>query len=178
MSYGKHPETGQAILRAILGVIFVSHGAPKLLGGVGATVDFFGQIGIPLAGLAAWLVTLLEVFGGMGLVVGFLVTPLSVLFIIHMLMGILLVHMANGWYVIGPGQGGAEFNVLLIAGLLSVVLTGPGRPSLNEWLTSGPAGEAGAAGSTAAEERAGAEERAPGREEVGPSSGAGETSSG
>ncbi|NIP57629.1 MAG: DoxX family protein [Gemmatimonadetes bacterium] len=122
--------TGQLILRLAIGVIFLTHGLPKLLGGVGATGEFFAQIGIPLAGLAAWLVTLLETFGGALLITGTLVTPIAALLSIHMLLGILLVHLSNGWYVLGPGQGGAEFNVLLIAGLISLMVTGKGSPAL------------------------------------------------
>lgn len=121
---------GQLLLRLTIGVIFLSHGLPKLLGGVGATGEFFAQIGIPLAGLAAWVVALLETFGGALLIAGTLVTPVAALLSVHMLLGILLVHLSNGWYVVGPGQGGAEFNVLLIAGLVSLIVTGKGSPAL------------------------------------------------
>jgi len=122
---------GQLVLRLTIGVIFVSHGLPKLLGGVGATGEFFAQLGIPLAGLAAWVVALLETFGGALLIAGTLVTPVAALLSVHMLLGILLVHLSNGWYVVGPGQGGAEFNVLLIAGLVSLIVTGKGSPALD-----------------------------------------------
>lgn len=43
-----------------------------------------------------------------------------------MATGIALVHAPNGFYVIGPGQGGYEFNLLLIAVLLTLILAGPG----------------------------------------------------
>lgn len=72
--------------------------------------------------------TLLGVAGGVLLLIGLLVPPVAVLLASHMLVGILLVHGANGWYVVGPGQGGAEFNVLLIAGLLALVFAGSGPP--------------------------------------------------
>lgn len=129
-------DLGQLVLRVTIGIIFLSHGIPKLLGGVGATGEFFGQIGIPLPGLMAWVVTLLETGGGAILVAGALVAPVAVLLMIHMFLGIVLVHISAGWFVVGPGQGGAEFNVLLIAGLVSLVLTGKGAPAL------GPSGGA------------------------------------
>lgn len=131
MKRGFDPELGLAILRVVLGVIFIAHGAPKLFGGVGATAGFLGQLGIPLAGLFAWVITLLEFFGGISLVAGFLVTPLSALLGFHMLMGIILVHAGNGFYVVGPGQGGVEFNLLIIAGLLVMILAGPGKAAVD-----------------------------------------------
>lgn len=75
-----------------------------------------------------------EFGGGVALILGLFVSLLSILFIVHMTTGILLVHLAQGWYVVGPGQGGMEFNVLLIASLLALLLVGPGRPSVDEAL--------------------------------------------
>jgi len=131
MKRGLNPELGLAILRVVLGVIFIAHGYPKIAGGVAGTGQFLGQLGIPLAGFFAWVVTLLEFFGGIALVIGFLVTPISLLLSFHMLLGIILVHAPNGFYVVGPGQGGLEFNLLLIAALLGLVFVGPGMAALD-----------------------------------------------
>lgn len=119
-------SAGLAILRLTVGVIFLSHGIPKLLGGIPGTADFLGQVGVPAPGLAAWAVALLEVGGGLLLILGLLVVPVAILFVIHMALGIVLVHLAQGWYVVGPGQGGAEFNTLLIAASVALALGGPG----------------------------------------------------
>ncbi len=144
MKRGLNPELGLAVLRIVLGVIFIAHGYPKIAGGVAGTGEFFGQLGVPLAGFFAWVVTLLEFFGGIALVVGFLVTPVSLLLSFHMLVGIVLVHAPEGFYVIGPGQGGLEFNLLLIAALLSMVLVGPGMAALDTRARSeGPGGSTG-----------------------------------
>lgn len=124
-------EIGLTILRATIGFIFVTHGAAKLYGGVGATAAFLAQLGVPAAAPTAWALMVLEVFGGAALVAGFLVRPLAVLFCIHMITGILLVHGAEGWYVVGPGRNGAEFNVLLVAGLLTLLLAGPGAAAFD-----------------------------------------------
>lgn len=122
-----NPRLGQMILRIVIGLIFVAHGGAKLFGGVSGTVEFFGHLGIPLPLLAAWLITLLEFVGGMFLIVGLFVLPTAILLAVHMLVGIILVHIPNGFFVIGPdAAGGYEFNLLLIAGLLSLLLGGPG----------------------------------------------------
>ncbi len=66
--------------------------------------------------------------------VGFLVVPIAALLGVHMLTGIFLVHLPNGFYVIGPGSGGYELNLLLIAGLLTLILAGSGIATLQSRL--------------------------------------------
>ncbi|MFQ5678031.1 MAG: DoxX family protein [Gemmatimonadota bacterium] len=126
MRRGLHPQLGLAILRVVLGVTYLAHGAPKLIGGVGFTTQMLGELGFPAPLYWAWLITVLEFFGGLLLIVGFLVTPIALLLCVEMFLGIVLVHAAGGWYVIGPGHDGVEFNVVLIAALLTLVFAGPG----------------------------------------------------
>lgn len=147
-SDGANPPVGLAILRVVIGVVFVAHGAPKLFGGgVEGLAGMLGNLGVPMAGGAAWIVTLLEFFGGLALIVGFLVLPVALLLSFHMLMGIVLVHAPNGFFVIGPGQGGIEFNLVLIAGLLTLMLAGPGFAALDARLGGGELTTAGSPGS-------------------------------
>ncbi len=109
MDRGVNPDLGLAILRVVVGVIFIAHGAPKIFGGMEGTAGFFGSLGIPLPIVAAWMISLLEFLGGIALIAGFLVTPIALLLTTHMLIGILLVHAANGFYVVGPeAQGGVS----------------------------------------------------------------------
>lgn len=131
MDRGINPGLGLAILRVALGVTFLAHGLPKLFGGIEMTAGMFEGMGIPAPALAAWLVALLETVGGLLLIIGFLVTPASLLLAGHMLLGIIIVHAANGWYVLERGQGGVEFNVVLIASLLMLVFGGSGTASID-----------------------------------------------
>lgn len=132
MKKGVNPQLGLAILRVVLGVIFIAHGAPKLFaGGMAGTVGFFASLGIPLPLIAAWLIALLEFVGGIALILGFFVTPVALLLIVHMLAGIVLVHAPNGFYVIGGGQGGIEFNLVLAAAALMLVFGGPGLAAID-----------------------------------------------
>ncbi|MFQ5746077.1 MAG: DoxX family protein [Gemmatimonadota bacterium] len=131
MNRGSNPQLGLTVLRVVLGVTFIAHGAPKLFGGLDMTSGFFGQLGVPLPTLAAWGVALLEFLGGLGLIAGLLVTPLSILLGMEMFLGIIFLHARNGWYVVGGGSDGVEFNVLLIAALLMLILGGPGLAALD-----------------------------------------------
>ncbi|WP_419167763.1 DoxX family protein [Candidatus Palauibacter sp.] len=127
---GRKPGLGLFILRVVIGLIFVMHGWPKLAGGIPDTAAFLGSLGVPLSAVAAWGIALLETAGGACLVVGLFVTPVALLLVAHMLAGIFLVHLANGFYVVGPGQGGIEFNLLLVAGLLTLLFAGSGIATL------------------------------------------------
>ena len=127
MNRGLNPGLGLALLRVVLGVIFMVHGGAKLVAGVGGTAGFFETLGIPAPTLAAWGITLLEAGGGALLLVGFLVVPVAALLTLHMLTGIFLVHIPNGFFVIGSGSGGYEFNLLLAAALLAMIFVGPGN---------------------------------------------------
>jgi len=131
MKNGLNPELGLAILRVVLGVIFLAHGIPKLTAGVEGTTAFFGTLGIPAAGFVAWFIALLESVGGTLLLLGWFVTPAALLLAVHMFTGIVLVHAANGFYVVGPGQGGIEFNLLLVASLLGMIFCGPGLAAVD-----------------------------------------------
>ena len=131
MKNGMNPELGLTILRVVLGVIFIAHGLPKLTGGIEGTVQFLGAVGIPAPIVAAWFIALLETLGGLMLLVGFFVTPVSLLLVIEMMTGIVLVHAPNGFYVIGPGAGGVEFNLLLVASLLVMMFCGAGLAAID-----------------------------------------------
>ena len=84
MQRGVNPDLGLAILRVVLAVIFIAHGAPRLFGGVEGLAGFLGSLGVPLPVAVAWLITVLEFFGGLSLLVGFLVTPVALLLAAHL----------------------------------------------------------------------------------------------
>ena len=130
MKNGINPELGLAILRIVLGVIFVEHGWPKI-GGIEGTATFLGGLGIPAPLIAAWALTILELGGGILLLVGFLVTPVALLLTVHMFLGIVTVHAARGFYVVGLGTAGIEFNLLLAASLMMLVFGGPGLAAID-----------------------------------------------
>lgn len=101
----------------------MAHGYPKLID-VEGTQGFFGNIGLPPE--MALLIGLLEFIGGLVLVLGILTRISSILLIGDMVGAILLVKMQRGFV------GGAELDLLLLAGCAALLIAGPGRISI-EW---------------------------------------------
>ena len=128
------------LLRLGLGAVFIAHGGQKLFGwfgghGLTATVAGFEKAGIPMP--LAYLVPITEFFGGLGLITGIL-ARLSALGIgIVMLVAILKVHLANGFFMnweraTGKGEG-FEYHILALVIALAVLLSGPGRLAFADW---------------------------------------------
>jgi putative oxidoreductase len=132
------PSWAPIPLRLILAIGYIYHGLPKLASMAGHDM-FAGMLtgmGIPLPGVMAWVVGALEVFGGLALLLGLFVTWTAILLLVEMVVALLMVHLPNGFNAIhitgmsdqGPvfGMPGAEFTLLYISALLSLLLSGPG----------------------------------------------------
>src|SRR5918992_3884113 len=114
---------GPLPIRILAGITFVAHGLPKFED-IAGTQGFFGNIGLPPE--LALPIGLLEVIGGIFLIVGILTRISAALLIIDMIGAIVLVKLPDGFV------GGYELESLLIAISVSLLLTGPGRLSI-EW---------------------------------------------
>ena len=105
-------EVGIVILRVVLGLIFFVHGLSKFQGGITNTVGFFDSIGIP--GFMAYVIALIELIGGIALILGIGTQIVSVLFAVIMLGAIFTVKLPAG--LLGNGQmAGYELELTLLA---------------------------------------------------------------
>lgn len=120
-----NPALALLVLRFAVGAIFATHGYQKLfvMGHEGVT-GFFTQIGVPMAGIAAWGISLLEFAGGLARMAGAFTRILAVLFVCDMIVAIALVLLPKGW-------GGYELEFLLASGSLAIVLAGAGAYSID-----------------------------------------------
>ena len=121
------------VLRLVLGVIFIAHGAQKLFGSFGGpglkgTAGFFEQLDIKPPYLMAVLAGLAEFVGGILVAVGFLAPVAAVALIVTMAVAVLTVHLKNGFFA---QNGGYEFNLALAGIALTVLLAGAGALSLD-----------------------------------------------
>jgi putative oxidoreductase len=136
-------------LRVLLGIGFIVHGFPKLFVPEG-NVQFAAmlqQLGIPAPGLMAWVVGIVEFFGGLALIIGLATWLVSALLIVDMLVAMFTVHLGAGFLfmqVAGTtpegapvlGMPGVEVNLIYLAGLLALFVGGPGPLSVDERLQS------------------------------------------
>ena len=128
-------------LRMILGVGFMVHGWAKWSRGPAAFAELLKQAHVPLPFANAWLVTLLEIFGGLALLMGAFVTIVSVPLILSMLGAMFTVNIKYGFSAVntigltsqGPllGPPGYEINLLYIASLVALILGGAGPLSID-----------------------------------------------
>jgi putative oxidoreductase len=128
-------------LRIILGVGFMVHGWAKWSRGPAAFAELLTQAHVPLPFANAWLVTSLEVFGGLALLMGAFVTIVGVPLIVSMLGAMFTVNIKYGFSAVntigltaaGPqfAPPGYEINLLYIAGLVVLILGGAGPLSID-----------------------------------------------
>ena len=141
-----YPSWSHLVVRVALGVVFVAHGGQKVFGwfggaGLRATLAAFKGMGVPAP--AAALAAFIEFFGGAAMILGLLARPAAIGIIVIMLVAIAKVHARHGFFLNfqgTPGQGhGFEFNFVLIAMALSILIGGAGVLSIDRtiWLALG-----------------------------------------
>jgi len=131
-------------LRLIVGFGFLSHGLAKWNRGPASFGKLLHVLGVPFPVPTAWMVTLLEVFGGLAIIVGVLTALVSVPLIASMLVAMFTVHLRFGFSSVntigltatGPvfGPPGYEIDLLYAASLVTLTLLGPGPLSVGGWL--------------------------------------------
>ena len=113
------------ILQISIAVILLTHAIPGMFdGGINAFGEFFlNAIGFAPFGVAiAWAVKLSHVICAIALVANRFVKLASIITIFVLIMGIVLVHFKEGWFVVGAGRNGVEFSFLLICVLISIMI--------------------------------------------------------
>jgi putative oxidoreductase len=123
MSKFLYPSLPIAILRMLVGLIFMTHGIARLvqnsLSGFGG---FLESQGLPAGFYLAWGVTLFETIFGLCMFLGYFVRIFCIGEILILLGGIIMVHWQNGWFVVGMTLGGIEYSVVLIVVLISILM--------------------------------------------------------
>ncbi len=135
-SLNKYRQFGPLVLRVVIGIIFLAHGLQKFGivpgGNLAGVTGFFGNIGIPLPGLMAVVVALVESVGGLALILGFGTRIAAILLSIVMLVAIFVAKLPSGAGLIG----GFEIDLALLAGLVALILMGSGEAALEDKVLS------------------------------------------
>ena len=119
----------------------MEHGYAKLLKGPEAFVSILHSLGVPAPHLMAWLTILTELLGGLSVLLGALVLPISVPMAAVLLVAMFSVHWRYGFssiklVAVTPagakfGPPGYECDLLYLACLVALVLLGSGPLSID-----------------------------------------------
>jgi len=117
--------TPTLVLRVTLAAVFFMHGFLSI--STGAVNNFgnqylnhagFASIGLPLA----WAIKLSHVACAILLILNRYIRLAAIVTIPILVAGIIMIHAAEGWFVVGAGRNGVEFNLLLISVLLYLAI--------------------------------------------------------
>lgn len=137
-----HPNPGYSLVRLTLGLVLFPHGAQKLLGlfggyGYSGTMDLLTtHLGLPA--IVAFCVILIEFFGSLSLILGFL-SRFWALSIAGMFVGIILTtQLQHGffmnWFGNQAGEG-YEYSLLVIGLAHAIVVNGSGKFSIDRLIS-------------------------------------------
>lgn len=121
------------LLRFTIAFILLMHSIPGMVSG---GINDFGTLYLDPLGFApfglaiAWLIKLSHIVCAGTLIINrYMKWPIYITISI-LVVGIFMVHLPNGWFVVGGGRNGVEFNVLLIVVLASILMA-PSQSSPN-----------------------------------------------
>ncbi len=134
-----HTQAGwdAVLIRSILGIVFVAHGAQKLFGwfggygleGVGGWMD---SIGLSPGYWMALLAGGAEFFGGVLLILGLLVRPAAAVLAFTMAVAVFWVHWPAGFFAMNNGY---EYALVLMVASIALMFSGAGRASLDQYFS-------------------------------------------
>lgn len=112
------------LLRVAVAVILLMHSIPSILSnGVNDFgIRYLNQVGFaPLGVPLAWAIKISHVVAALCLLFEKYVKWACLITISILVAGIIMLHAKEGWFVVGKGRNGVEFNFLLIVALLTIL---------------------------------------------------------
>jgi putative oxidoreductase len=132
---------GLALLRIMLGIIFVMHGYAAAALGLDRIGELMTRIGNPaaLSGPLTWYLLGAHFLGGLALMVGLWTTAAALAQVPIMAAAVFLLHWPQGFFMSAvvdavsghPVVRGYEFPLLVLVATVTVALTGPGAWSVD-----------------------------------------------
>ena len=125
-------QRNMLILRIAVSIILLMHSIPGIFNN---GIHDFGNLYLNHVGFApvgvflAWAIKLSHIACAVCFLSNRLVKPAAIITMFILIMGIIMVHYPEGWFVVGGGRNGVEFNFLLIAVMLSFLFTNNSKKS-------------------------------------------------
>jgi putative oxidoreductase len=115
-------------LRLAMGIILSVAGYMKLIG-IAGTIAYFTKLGFPLPVVTAWFITLLELVGGIALILGLFVRYFGLLYTIEFIVAAFWVKLPT------QGYAASRLDLMILAGAAVLYFLGAGRWSIDSiWL--------------------------------------------
>jgi putative oxidoreductase len=108
-------------IRIVIALLILIHGVFRLTqGGVAPFGQWLETQGFPAGYAFAMAVTLYELAGPVAMLLRRYVSLAALGHIFILTLGMVMVHLPFGWFVVGAGRNGMEYSVLLISGLIAI----------------------------------------------------------
>lgn len=110
------------LLRFALAIVMAMHSIPSIISGdvILFGREYLGSLGFGFFGIPlAILIKSIHLFSVFSLLFDKFIKLIAVLNILILVLGIIMIHAWEGWYVVGGGSNGVEFNFVLIFIFLS-----------------------------------------------------------
>lgn len=127
--WGSDPAWGVTAVRLAVAIILIVAGYQKFAGGIPGVQAYMAKVAIPLPALMGWYIPILELVGGILLLVGLAARWVGLLVLVEFIVA--------GFYVKLPSVGWtmSRVDILMLAGAILLFLAGPGKASVDEvWL--------------------------------------------
>jgi putative oxidoreductase len=126
------------VLRVVLGGLFIWHGIDKFDAGISMVKDMYTMWGVPAPGLTAPLTAVAEIIGGAMLVFG-LATRVAAMMLSVVMVGALMYVKRDLGIISAEPMPGAELDLAYLAGLVALMILGPGPISIDDKIGLEPA---------------------------------------
>ena len=117
------------ILRICLGTVFIAHGLQAVFGmfsgpGISGFSNMLAGLGFKPALFWAYVGACVELMGGLFLFFGIFTRISAVFLLIFMVVAVLKVHLAKGFFI---QAGGFEYNFVIVCVCIALIILGSGK---------------------------------------------------
>ncbi|KRT14736.1 DoxX family protein [Pedobacter ginsenosidimutans] len=136
----KNAKIAYAILRITIAIILLSH---SVLGMFDGGINDFGNLYLNKVGFApygvaiAWIIKLSHVVCAVLLIMNKYIRLACFATIFVLIMGIIMVHLKEGWFVVGGGRNGVEYNFVLLCVLTAIMFLNADSKQYNTKIRNG-----------------------------------------